>query len=194
MKNLLHIAALSTALLLTNASAHGAAVTIEANANQSGFSSYSLTPFPVATFDFGTSASLFTSIDSISISLQLNDADTAPGNFDYNNLTLLLDGFNTGIVLNGFRDNFVDTLTFTGLPTNAASIITALLLDGELIASIADATPNDNYVEIPSTYSSTLSVTGDVAAVPETSTWVMGFLALGATVFLARRKASRQPL
>jgi len=33
-----------------------------------------------------------------------------------------------------------------------------------------------------------------VAAVPETSTWVMGFLALGATVFLARRKTNRQLL
>ena len=56
-----------------------------------------------------------TSIDSISVTLTLNEADTAPGELDFNDLTLGLEGIDTGIALNGCLSD--QTVTLTGTPT-----------------------------------------------------------------------------
>jgi hypothetical protein len=45
----------------------------------------------------------FVSLDSTRIILTIDDGDTGPGEFDENQLTLGLDGIDTGIKLNGFR-------------------------------------------------------------------------------------------
>jgi hypothetical protein len=69
---------------------------------------------------------------------------------------------------------------------NAHDLVSVTIEDAVFAAATNGAIKVDNFSLSPSNIS--------VAAVPETSTWVMGFLALGATVFLARRKTNRQPL
>ena len=105
---------LLTALVLFSlpaslASASGAfptQVIIDSLVDQSGFngpqnaSSYPLTGTP---YDFtGQTNGYITSIDSITVTLTVEDGDTAPAEFDFGNLTLGLDGIDTGLHLNGF--------------------------------------------------------------------------------------------
>jgi hypothetical protein len=95
------------------------------------------------------------------MTLTLFDGDTGGGPFDTdrNNLTLGLDGIDTGILLNGFRDSETVTRTITGIPNNAAQILAAMKADGQLVGTIIDRTPNDNFVEIPATFDTTLQIT-----------------------------------
>ena len=53
------------------------------------------------------------SVDRVSITLTLLDGDSAVGDRDFGKLTLMLEGVNTGILLNGFRDSELDTRTIT---------------------------------------------------------------------------------
>lgn len=133
---------------------------------------------------------ILTSIDSIRVSLTLEDGDTAQGlgNPDFNNLFLLLDGINTGIALNGFANNRTLTLSLTGtsnpsdnLPlNNAAGILAALKTDGRLAGSIIDNTPNNNdsIRRIAREFTTTLEITGQ--AVPFEVSPGLGSLVLGA--------------
>jgi hypothetical protein len=104
----------------------------------------------------------FVSLDSIRITLTIDDGDTGPGEFDENQLTLGLDGIDTGITLNGFRDGHTDTNTITGVPNHAVLLLALLKVDGQLNATVIDATgpPDDNDIEIPSTSNTTLDLFG----------------------------------
>src|SRR3954453_4447808 len=57
-------------------------------------------------------------IGKITIRGTIFDGDTGPGDFGENNLTLALDGIDTGIKLNGFRSDETDTRTNAGPPIN----------------------------------------------------------------------------
>ena len=129
----------------------------------------------------GTAYMSLTSITSISITLTVQDGNseaTQPDGFDYNHLHLSLGGTATGFTLNGFRgDGLQDTLTFTGTPTNAATILAALKTNGALVGTITTDNPNDT-ITAPnevflgndqSNATTSLSITG---AVPEPGTWV----------------------
>src|SRR5258706_16038444 len=62
--------------------------------------SYPLTATP---YDFTGQVNAFaaiTSIDSLTVTLTINDGDSAPADFDFNNLTLALDNIDTGLKLN----------------------------------------------------------------------------------------------
>jgi hypothetical protein len=111
-------------------------------------------------YTFGPQVQDCVSIESITVTLTLFDGDTGSGPFDTerNDLTLGLDGIDTGILLNGFRDSETDTRTITGIPNNAAQILAALKADGQLVGTIIDRTPNDNFVGIP-TFDTTLQIT-----------------------------------
>src|SRR5436305_2758826 len=108
-------------------------------------------PVPVATFDYTSNANggtfpfpspypTFTGIDSITLTVTIKDGDSGPGQFDFNNLSIGLDGIDTGIKLNGFLGgaNPIDssgpitTLDVAGAPQNAAAILAALRPDGQL--------------------------------------------------------------
>jgi hypothetical protein len=128
---------------------------------QSGFSNFigeqaSLTARPY-TFPAQDVASCL-SIQSISVTLTLDDGDTGAGEFDEGDLTLGLDGIDTGIELDGFPDGQEVTLTITGSPNNAAAILVALKADNELDGSILDADPGDNTVDIPASFDTTLEI------------------------------------
>ena len=128
---------------------------------QSGFSGFFGADAPLTdtpyTFPAQDVASCL-SIQSISVTLTLDDGDTGAGEFDEGDLTLGLDGIDTGIELDGFPDGQEVTLTITGSPNNAAAILVALKADNELDGSILDADPGDNTVDIPASFDTTLEI------------------------------------
>lgn len=152
--------------------------------NQNLYSTPTAGPATITTaggYDFtATMYMTLTNITSISVTLTVQDGNseaTQPDGFDYNHLRLALDGTDTGLLLNGFRGNALqDTLTFTGTPTNAATILASLKADGKLVGTITTDNPNDtltmpNEVFLGNDQNNavtSLSVTG---AVPEPQTW-----------------------
>lgn len=139
-------------------------------------------PLPVtgsSGYDFnGQAFSSLQSLDSVAVTLTLRDADSATGQLDFNKLTLGLDGVNTGILLNGFRDNQTDTQTITDVPRDpvtrlpnsatANAVLSALQADGRLVGSIFSTDrPSNNQIDIASNFNTTLSITG----VAEGSNW-----------------------
>jgi len=176
LKSLLAAGLFSTALSL---SAFAAPITISTSVNESGYAdtqdqpSYPVTA-PGAPYDFtGQAYSSLTSITSITVQLSVNDGDTGPGQFDENQLTFALNGHDTGLVLNGFISPGIYTLSFTGLPALAATILTELKLTGTLVGSVIDHDPANapagsggDFIGFPSFVETTLSITGDAAAGP----------------------------
>src|SRR5258706_717289 len=106
--------------------------------------SYGNQTTPIATFDYTSNANgslvnqgvasynNLASIGSLTLTVTINDGDTATGNFDFNDLTIGLDGFDTGIKLNGFSNGAIQTLDIAGAPNNSAAILAALKADGKL--------------------------------------------------------------
>ncbi|MCA1718314.1 MAG: hypothetical protein LC781_16325 [Actinobacteria bacterium] len=88
------------------------------------------------------------SLKKVTITATIFDGDTGPGSPqepDHGDLTLRLDGVDTGIKLNGFRDNQTNTQTITGAldPGKATQILALLKQDGQLKATIKDADADD---------------------------------------------------
>jgi len=80
------------------------------------------------------------SIDSIVVTLTISDGDSGVGEFDFNDLTLGLDGIDTGLKLNSFLNNNIVTQTLTQLPVPLqAQILAALQADGKLVGTVIDA-------------------------------------------------------
>lgn len=120
-----------------------------------------------ALFDYSSQAVL-TDITGIDFSLTLQCAATMPGDLDFDNLTLGLDGIDTGIKLNGFTATDLNSLSFhtvaggAGFPDSAtiSQILSNLNDDHQLFASILDSTPGDNCYKMYSAFDTTLSLTG----------------------------------
>jgi hypothetical protein len=93
---------------------------------------------PIAAFNFGASATAFTGIDSLTLTLRVTDGDSGAGQFDRDNLTIGLNGLNTGIKLNDFLGTSsttdssgpVVTQDITGAPANAAAILASIKATG----------------------------------------------------------------
>jgi hypothetical protein len=111
-------------------------------------------------FTFGKAGKL-RRLQRLTITATLDDAETGPGESDENLLHLALDGIDTGIVLNGFRENEVDTRTISGVPDNKARILAELKADGQLAATIVrPAGPTGNQVVVPADFDTTLVLKG----------------------------------
>jgi hypothetical protein len=96
----------------------------------------------------------------ITITATIVDGETGPGQSDENELTLELDGIDTGIKLNGFPDSQTVTRTVSGVPANREQILAALKADGKLEATIHDSAADGNYVSVPAAFSTTLTIKG----------------------------------
>lgn len=135
------------------------------------------TPLPgvldFALFDYSTQPKLC-GLDRLDFTFTMEDGDTAPGNFDFNNLSLALDDIDTGIKLNGFAGGQENTLTFSLVrgtenwlsDQTIEKILDSLNDDGQLFASIVDSTPNDNEVNLYSALDTQLSLTGTICEDP----------------------------
>lgn len=104
-------------------------------------------------YDFTADFSSLTSINFIQITLTVQDGNSSATDgegFDYNHLFLALDNINTGIALNGFLgDGLQSTLTFSGTvdATTGASILAALQTDGHLLGTIITNNPMDTVLQ-----------------------------------------------
>ena len=145
-------------------------------------------------FDFtGTDYLTLSDIDTARLNVTIDDGDSAPGDFDFNNLTLTLDGIDTGLLLNGFPDGQNVQLTLTGPINNSAAVLAALKADGRLVGGIKTTFPNDDNIFFFPTIATTLTLTGPVgvSVVPEpgamaSAAVLFGGLALG--LLKGRRK------
>lgn len=196
----------STLALTVPAPSVLAQITITSTVDQSGLTvpqtggSYPLTTSN-APYDFSSQQDYVSLdfIDSISVAMTVGEGDTARGNFDRDNLTLGLDGYNTGIVLNGFPNEQTQTLPFSGSPTNSEDILVALQQDGQLVGSLidsdSDSLAEDNifFPAVPTT----LTIRGDrdtAVPVPFGFSPGLGILALGAWGGIAQLKSKMQKL
>jgi hypothetical protein len=96
----------------------------------------------------------------ITITATIDDGESGPGQSDENELTLELDGIDSGLKLNGFGDSQTVTRTISGAPANGKKILAALKKDGKLEATIRDAEADGNYVSVPASFNTTLTIKG----------------------------------
>jgi hypothetical protein len=172
---LLATLAMLLAMLLAYAGAASAQsqTTLTSTVKQSGFSKPIINPAPIngSPYDYsGQDYASLGSLDQVSITLTIFDGDTAvgDGNLARDQLTLGLDGIDTGIKLNDFPSDQTTTQTITGVPNNAADILTALKADGQLNATVIDHSLGLNFLELGATFDTTLELVG-TAAVPTTT-------------------------
>jgi len=141
------MAGLTLGVIASAASA--ATVPVSSTVAESGFvgaqnqANYPLTATPYSFASQVNSLANATSIDSLTVTLQISDGDTGPADFDFNNLFLTLDGINTGLALNDFfnNQNFSQSLTQVPVPLQAALL--AALADGQLVGGVLDITPGN---------------------------------------------------
>jgi hypothetical protein len=192
LRNLVVAAGMAVALACTASGA--SALTLSSTVGQSGFVGFSVSPFPLTgalPYNYTAQSYLsLTSLDSLSITLTVDDGDSASGSFDFNDLTLELDGIDTGIKLNGFPDESTVTLTIAGTPANAAAILAALHTDGKLAGKIKDSDVGDNSIILANESVTTLVLEGNsqTTPTPEPATWSLLGLGLAGVVVYRRRK------
>jgi hypothetical protein len=108
----------------------------------------------------------FVTITQVKITLSCADCDTGVGDFDRDNLSLGLDGFNTGIKLNDLLNSIVPvTQTISGTPNNAPVIVALLNQDHQLNATVIKTGGVDNSFALPATLNTTLEVIGTARTV-----------------------------
>lgn len=170
------ICALGAALLAGGAQAASAAsVTLSSTVEESGFNGGTVSEIPltadgsylpdVSPWDFtDQDYESLTEIDFISVKLHIGSGDSLAGEVNFNEFTLGLDGFDTGLELNGdwvvTNNGTVFVLeTFTGSIDNADNILAALLEDGQLVGTIFDSDPGDDFISLGSTQGAIASTT-----------------------------------
>lgn len=146
---------------------------------------------PVAIFNYQNAGRVTDLTDiEFTMSMQVGDPQTS-------NLTLGIDGIDTGIALTGFeRDTLVEK-TFSVSEGDAgwisaekeAEILNALK-DGEVFASIMGATPEDLKVQLYSDTNVQLCITGNEPdPVPEPAS-ILAWAAAGVVAVRRRRRAA----
>jgi len=192
-------AAVGLAALAMTAGANAATLTISDTVAQSGLYGYFTSPTALTgatpwTFTPGA----YTNIIDATVTIEMFDGDTGYGDFDWNQLSLSLDGYDTGIKLNGFIDEyvFVATIGPEALAMNGAAILAALNADFQLAGGIIDLSPYDNFIGLSGAFSTTLTLTVETYTpppptyVPEPATLGLFGLSLAGIGFLRRRKSA----
>jgi hypothetical protein len=189
------------AMIAGAGSASAAQITLNSSVvAQSGHADLTLANTPLtgaAPYGFaGLDYASLVSIDSITVTLSMGDGDTAPGQIDFDNLTLALDGIDTGLKLNDFPANSVFSQTLTrDNPDNASAILAALQLDGELVGSIIDSDPGDNSISLSFLVDTSLDITGTIdggpGVIPLPAAALMAPLGAGLVGMFSRRFRNR---
>lgn len=97
------------------------------------------------------------------ITATITDGDAGAGETERDDLRLVLDGVNTGIPLNGYRNGLRDTRTDSGVPINKRELRNKLRQDGELHATIKDRDPGPNQdIILPANFETTLVIEGEI--------------------------------
>jgi hypothetical protein len=117
---------------------------------------------PDSPFSF-TKTSKIVRIKRIAITATITDGDSGVGETERGDLLLVLDGVNTGIPLNGYRNGLQDTRTNGGVPINQRELRNKLRQDGELHATIKDRDPGPNQdIILPANFETTLVIKGEI--------------------------------
>ncbi len=179
-------------------------------------------PFTIGTqtgFSSAVTNALGGGLQSASVRFTLWDGDSASGNFDFNDLTLLLNGISAGNwstvnALNtdglgvqlaggfssgGFRDDTLDTGWFHITDSTAlSSIFTSLTGTQQLVFQTLDVDASDNYYDFTQGINASLLDVGKgpgvipTNPVPEPETYAMMLAGLGLIGFTARRRKANQ--
>lgn len=166
-------------------------------------------------FDASIITALGGGITSASFRITLFDGDSAPGNFDFNENTFLVNGIEIGnwssvtsyetngdgtslvSTSTGFGNNILSTGFFTLTDTTKLTALFASLGGGSLAYTLNDVDPYDNYFDFTQGVDGGLINSGKLPvitppnAVPEPTTWAMmigGFAIAGMS--LRRRKTA----
>jgi hypothetical protein len=151
-------------------------------------------------FSAGVLGALGGGLSGASIRFTLFDGDSGAGDFDFNQNTLLINGFafgnwssvnaentdSNGASLGttsggGFRDDLLDTGWFTSVDAGLmASLFTSLNNTNQLIFELSDTDPGDNFFDFTQGLDQSLIDVdrGPSASVPEPATFALVSLAL----------------
>jgi hypothetical protein len=128
------------------------------------------TPYDFTGQDYANFGLHISGIERISVTLTMIDGDSAPGEFDFGNLTLGLDGIDTGLRLDGFPDSTILTLTLTKLSPALQASLVAALQDEKVVGSVIDSTPGNapagDMIGFPSRIDTEIEIFVDLALAP----------------------------
>ena len=149
-----------------------------------------------------------TTIDRITVTITMSDGDSAgtdpkdaSDEFDFNDLTLGLDGIDTGLRLNGFPNKAIFTADLTQVNPATSAALIAALADGVLVGSVIDAdadpavTPlTPDFIGFPGTQETTLVLEGQApgGVIPLPAAALMGPLGAGLVGYYSRRFRNRK--